>query len=119
MDPEQERARARTLRAEHDRGVHNTRPHADCPDCQPPRPEAAPIRRSDADADLLRQIRRLQHAANMLNGPEFATANGWEWDEYSKAKWREFQAFGRLGNFSGGTLLDAIHAYERIYSDEG
>jgi len=64
-------------------------------------------------APLVPQLRRLQHAANMLSGPEFARAQGWDWnDAYTRAKFREFQALGRLHVFDDSVLERAIAAYE-------
>ena len=69
-------------------------------------------------APLVPQLRRLQHAANMLNRLEFARALGWPpEDDYTIAKFREFQALGRLHVFDDHTLQAAIEAYEALAAE--
>jgi hypothetical protein len=62
----------------------------------------------------LAAIRLLQHAANMLNVTQFCAAQGWEVNDYSRAKFREFQALGRLHVFGDSTLLAAMRKYEEL-----
>jgi len=62
---------------------------------------------------LVPQLRRLQHAANMLNLREFCQAIGCPVDDYSKAKFREFQALGRLHVFDDHVLQAAVAYYEQ------
>lgn len=62
---------------------------------------------------LVPQLRRLQHAANMLNVNEFCEATGWPRDAYSEAKFKEFQALGRLHVFDDTVLEAAVGFYER------
>jgi hypothetical protein len=64
--------------------------------------------------ELIPQLRRLQHAANMLSGHQFAEALGWDWDDYAKAKYLEFRALGRLGVFDDQVLTSLVHAYEQV-----
>lgn len=61
---------------------------------------------------LVPQLRRLQHAANSLNVNEFCEAMGWERNEYSEAKFLEFQALGRLHVFDDHTLMAPVLYYE-------
>ena len=63
-------------------------------------------------SDLTVQLRRLQHAANMLNYHQFCAALGWERDDYSKRKFQEFQKLGAMHVLSDDTLERAIAAYE-------
>jgi hypothetical protein len=65
------------------------------------------------DATLVEQLRRLQNAANMLDYHEFLEALGWERDDYTQAKYREFRALGRLHVFDGNTLTLPVEFYER------
>lgn len=61
---------------------------------------------------LVAQLRRLQYAANSLNIIEFCEALGWPLDDYSKHKFEEFQAFGRMGRFDDRTLEAPVKFYE-------
>ena len=63
-------------------------------------------------APLVPQLRRLQYAANMLNLHEFCEALGHPVDDYSKAKFLEFQALGRLHVFDDNVLQAAVEYYE-------
>lgn len=63
-------------------------------------------------APLVPQLRRLQYAANMLNVNEFCQAVGWPRDEYSEAKFLEFQKLGRLHVFDDNVLQRAVEFYE-------
>jgi hypothetical protein len=60
------------------------------------------------------QLRRLQYAANTLNYHEFCEAVGWPEDDYSKAKFVEFQKLGRLHVFDDHTLVCAVEHYEYL-----
>lgn len=62
---------------------------------------------------LVPQLRRLQYAANSLNYHEFCEAMGWPRDDYTKAKFVAFQAFGKLGVFDDSTLSAPVLFYER------
>jgi hypothetical protein len=64
-------------------------------------------------APLVPQLRRLQHAANMLSLSEFALATGWPEDDYLLAKYREFQKLGRLHVFDDHVLKAAVEYYEK------
>lgn len=66
----------------------------------------------DTTEGLVPQLRRLQYAANMLNFHEFCDATGWPRDEYSKHKFVEFQALGRMHVFDDRVLEVAIKFYE-------
>jgi hypothetical protein len=61
---------------------------------------------------LVPQLRRLQYAANMLNFHEFCDAAGWPRDEYTKAKFVEFQKLGRLHVFDDHVLNATVRYYE-------
>ena len=64
---------------------------------------------------LVPQLRRLQHAANMLNLHEFCDALGWSpTDDYARAKFKEFQALGRLHVFDDNVLKKAVEHYEYL-----
>jgi hypothetical protein len=77
--------------------------------------QAHNLLREQSETDVLvPQLRRLQYAANMLNYDEFCDATGWPRDDYSLAKFREFQALGRLHVFDNGTLWRAVHHYESL-----
>jgi hypothetical protein len=62
--------------------------------------------------ELVPQLRRLQRAANMLSGHQFAEALGLEWDDYAREKHLEFQKLGRLHVFDDRVLTTLVHAYE-------
>lgn len=62
---------------------------------------------------LVEALRRLQYAANSLNYHEFCEAVGWPRDDYTKQKFLDFQAFGRLGSFDDSTLNNPVLFYER------
>jgi hypothetical protein len=66
----------------------------------------------DTTEGLVAQLRRLQYAANMLNFHEFAEAVGWPRDDYSRHKFVEFQALGRMHVFDDRVLEVAIKFYE-------
>ena len=63
-------------------------------------------------SDLTVQLRRLQHAANMLSRREFCEALGWDQDDYGIHKYETFRALGMLGTFDDNTLNTAVAAYE-------
>lgn len=63
------------------------------------------------EASFVDHLRLLQHTANMLSYPEFCAATGWERDDYSKAKFVEFQKLGRLHRFDDHTLTVTVSYY--------
>ena len=68
-------------------------------------------------APLVPQLRRLQDAANGMTSAEFAEALGHPEDDYLVSKFKEFQAFGRLGYFDNHVLSAAIEHYEARHRD--
>jgi hypothetical protein len=77
--------------------------------------EARNLLRAEPDT-LVTQLRRLQYAANMLNGREFCQATGWPEDDYSKAKFLEFQRLGRLHVFDDHVLEATVTFYEKAHA---
>jgi hypothetical protein len=61
---------------------------------------------------MVEQVRRLQHAANMLSYTQFLQATGWERDDYSKDKWNEFRRLGGMHTFDSHTLKTLVAFYE-------
>jgi len=49
-------------------------------------------------------IRKLQYAANGLSYPNFCSTLDWPMNDYSRAKWQDFQQVGILGRFDGYVL---------------
>jgi hypothetical protein len=58
------------------------------------------------------ELRRLQHAANMLSYRQFCEALGWEEGDYAKHKYEMFRRLGELSTFSDDTIEKAVAFYE-------
>jgi hypothetical protein len=65
------------------------------------------------------RLRALQHAANGLNYHEFCDALGWDRNDYSKAKFVEFQGLGRLGVFDSSVLSRLIEYHQGMEARRG
>jgi len=89
-----------------------------------PAPEPKPVARTTIEEAVLaiglEAMRGLQWSANMLNHRQFCAALGWPEDDYSRNKFKEFQALGRLHVFDDTVLeIFVSMGMQKAYTNSG